>query len=678
MDILFIGIDILRGIFMLSPKYFKKRKFLWPLLFFHIVILGFSTTEIHIAKSDTILKASQSAGFPYPETPKYSWFEFLHFYFDPQLKSDYYVPLGQSLSLNVQGKHPFFYPFPSIEYSWGMSEDGFHWKKINQSKNTSSLKVDTNKVGDFKYQVKSDFFYISKSIGSINSKVATVHVVPNPIPTLSLTISTDSNYLLNHNSDFLPTTTKAFGMQTPKNATGKIKWSTDDPKLATIDSNGKITANKNNKPGTVKITGTIDDADNSSERISRKDKQNQPKSASTNIKIGGGLDEKTVNVNQTATFNLELGQFLKDNITNGNFTVDWFYRDNSTNTVKSIPSSKNQTFIQISNPDLKNNQNKYFAKININKKIITIKDKKIEKTFKTNEATLTVLLSKEPKVDISTKILNQTYQDQQDTDQQLTNIATGDKITYQIALNNISVADFPNSNLDLPLLPNTNINYIKLDDIQVPSEDYSIGQIDGTLHLKINSIPSTKERKIEISTITPNISRKTSFDSTINFSGKTTKDESYSNRSQQLHFDYTTNKIGLKFKNIFFEQIQISNNSLFSPLKYRLKQNNAPENIVDVDDQRRNKRPVSIFLNQSEPLQTNDKKILNSDLRFYQKENYQNILNTQVLVTKSQKDQPLKSIKWDKEEGLLLYLKERTPKQGNYSATLNWIIKDSI
>jgi hypothetical protein len=65
-------------------------------------------------------------------------------------------------------------------------------------------------------------------------------------------------------------------------------------------------------------------------------------------------------------------------------------------------------------------------------------------------------------------------------------------------------------------------------------------------------------------------------------------------------------------------------------------------------------------------------------LQFYKLDKLlpQNI-NNKILIEYSQKNQTLKSIHWNKDEGLLLHVDDTNFIAGQYNANLSWIIEDA-
>lgn len=184
--------------------------------------------------------------------------------------------------------------------TWYQSIDnGKSWTIVPNEK-SADLTVTPTTTGVVYYQQRFEYYLIPPILFHTYyySKVASVTTSEKPIDATSLTVATKDNYLYNNQST--AATTYAYATTTPENTTGTVSWSIDDTSLATIDkATGKITANNtkseeypDGKSGTATVTGTITKSDGSTI------------SATTKIIIGGGLDDKKVNLGQNATFSV--------------------------------------------------------------------------------------------------------------------------------------------------------------------------------------------------------------------------------------------------------------------------------------------------------------------------------------------------------------------------------------
>jgi hypothetical protein len=60
------------------------------------------------------------------------------------------------------------------------------------------------------------------------------------------------------------------------------------------------------------------------------------------------------------------------------------------------------------------------------------------------------------------------------------------------------------------------------------------------------------------------------------------------------------------------------------------------------------------------------------------KPHYINLLMKKIEVAHSLQDQALRPIRWNKNEGLLLYVNGVNLTEGHYSTQLTWVIQDGV
>src|SRR5699024_6659778 len=107
--------------------------------------------------------------------------------------------------------------------------------------------------------------------------------------------------------------------------------------------------------------------------------------------------------------------------------------------------------------------------------VITLKSGKVTKTITSNKAKLTVIPSGEPDIEINNTIKNETYTDDKDTDLILNKVINGDNISYHNTLTNQSLDGIlKNSNYVIPLRIGTQVNQVKLNDLVLTDDQYTV------------------------------------------------------------------------------------------------------------------------------------------------------------------------------------------------------------
>ena len=103
------------------------------------------------------------------------------------------------------------------------------------------------------------------------------------------------------------------------------------------------------------------------------------------------------------------------------------------------------------------------------------------------------------------------------------------------------------------------------------------------------------------------------------------------------------------------------------------------DEIVKVDDQRRVKNPMKVYLNQNAALNNQDGNALSASLRYYHDcDNYSSIYNNPTLIYTTTEGQMLDLISWESNLGLLLSIDDLNLIPGRYQTTLNWSFEDSV
>ncbi|WP_125763709.1 Ig-like domain-containing protein [Levilactobacillus mulengensis] len=221
---------------------------------------------------------------------------------------------GDTVTLSAKGTRNILEaltnPFGSRKYVWWESTDGGNtYSTVGSNSTTYSFTAPTvSSVTNLYFQCEYDFtgigFFYSEW-----SRIATVTVLPNRVPTTSIKVSADSTSLYNGEI------TTVHATLTPSTATDPITWTSSNPSLATVDEYGNVVATDTSSDtsgtaddhGTVTITG-----------------YSNGKSDSVKITIGT-LQNVTVNEGSDATFT------LKD-LPDGMTVANWYRVEDGTAT----------------------------------------------------------------------------------------------------------------------------------------------------------------------------------------------------------------------------------------------------------------------------------------------------------------------------------------------------------
>lgn len=139
--------------------------------------------------------------------------------------------------------------------------------------------------------------------------------------------------------------------------------------------------------------------------------------------------------------------------------------------------------------------------------------------------------------------------------------------------------------------------------------------------------------------------------------------------------NYITNSLSATVQDINFGTI---NSFSKDTLKHRSTEANSSDNIIDFDDQRRDKNGVKVYVSQMNEFMDNNNETLPVSLRYYEGTSYTEVLNNKVQIAQTDNGQTVSAINWAKDDGLLLHVNEDHLKAGKYSTTLTWYFENSI
>lgn len=556
--------------------------------------------------------------------------------------------------------------FDSVHFRWYKSTDaGKTWSSVSQNDNgrKKNFPVTPTEVGTVWYQLDTQYYTAVTPIFKthIYSQVAAVHAIPEPVNALSLKVTVDDKFLYS-TTDKLSNITYAHATPNPTNATGQITWSVDRPDLATIDEDGQITANSQGLSGMVRATAVFTNQDGSTA------------TGFDDVEVGGGLDDQTVNSGQTASFTPKgnTGGDGDDQNT-GTVTVVWSKYATISSKPVQVASGSNTTYT--TPPTTMADDDSYYqAKI-------TFKTGISSKSITTNMARLTVIPAPEPEIELTNTIANQTYQDEADTDNLLNNVANLDNVTYHDTITNQSDEGMlKNGYYVIPMRGHTKVNSVKINGEVLDPDKYAI--VDDSeddsddLVIDIDTLNTNEQLKIDVDTTVQNISDKDSFTFTPYIYGTDSSGQIYRQEGTKETINYISNQIVPTISDIDFGTITPYTQNI---LKYRPETTNSPNNIVEVTDNRREKKAMQVYVSQDNDFQhESENATLPASLRYYNGGQYVDILNQKTLLLETEDGVALDSISWNKADGLLLYINPGQKLTGSYSTTLNWYFENSL
>lgn len=589
-----------------------------------------------------------------------------------------YIELGQTKSIyadagrSLAAQLVWGILYPNRSYQWYKSTDGKNWSKVSskESGTKNTLPLTPSEVGTTYYQLNT---YWTDWVGftrnkQLYSNVATVNTVPEPVDAEDVKVTTDDDYLYNSVNDIVNTETYAHATPVPANFTGTVTWSVDDTNLATIDSEtGLITANTNRLGGDLTVIATMHNPIGDDIQ------------GSTKITIGGGLEDQTVHAGNTATFDLrgnvgDLDDDDEDDSDGDNdYTVKWYKEDPITHSRTQIQKDNPQALSYTTPETTLDDDGTIFLAI------VQVKYNGKTYSYTTADAYLHVLPEGGPDLSLTNTLSNETYKDNNNTDTVLFGVNNGDSIKYTDTVKNESTSGtLKDAKYTLPLRKGTQVTSVKIDGKD--TTDYETVANDDTnsddlvisgLNFKIN-----ESHSIEVNTTVSGIDSKTSYTSVPYITGKNDDNNTYQKFGNDETLNYTTNSVVVsKVRDIDYGTI---NSVGTGKTLARQDELNLPNNMMELEDMRRNKEPLTVTVSQDAPLQTKTGDVFAGNLRFYKDGDYTDLLEKPAVVATTKKDEELLSLGWDKDNGILLYLQSKLNVAGTYKTTLSWTISDSV
>ncbi|WP_334342293.1 hypothetical protein [Companilactobacillus sp. HBUAS56275] len=653
------------------------RKFSRVKLCLVLLLVTLSCLVINIRNDSITVRADDQTVKPYA-TPTSDPIVFLGIWFSNgyslQPETDYYTQVGQSIVVHTSASRSIWTvltgPADSPHYRWFKSTDyGENWSSVSEADggHRMNFPITPKSSGTTWYQLDTQYYTLLTPYlkTHIYSRVTAVHV-KDSVNATSLKVSADNNYIYNESdSDLSQNYTFIHAYPTPSDATGKITYSVDKPELASfaqdVENGGttnKLVA-KSGAVGTVRVTAKMQNPDGSTTV------------GYTDVRVGGGLDDQTVDVGQPATFSMHGSIDGTNSNTSGSIQIKWYKYDKDGNktTVATSNSSNYKDFVDYTVPKttMDDNGTQYQAQITVSLLGFIQTD-----SLTTNKATLTV--KNNPDVSISSKIVNNTYDDGSNTSDTLNKVTNNDNISYEFNLkNNNEYSILANGSYVVPIHKGTTVNNVELDGKKLSSDDYTVydKSDDKESYIIINGIDfdeRAQSHTIKVDTTVSGITDAEKFESVPYYYGNDYGGSIYQRNADKQTINYVNDKFNAEVNDINFGTIEYSERN---KVYHRQDDDNLPNNTVNISDQRRDKKAMKVLVSQSAPLGNG------MTLRYYQNGSYTNLSDSDILIKKFDQDN-ISSIGWNRDDGILLYIGDTIPTAGDYKTELRWTFEDSI
>lgn len=571
---------------------------------------------------------------------------------------DEYTYVGNTKTLTASVGHDVLTAYNILyqdSYQWYQSSDGgTTWKSVSNATasttttgiagaTTAALKITPATAGTVYYQLKDQYgLAINPFNPEYYTRVAAVTTVASAINATSLKVSTDDDYLYSNQTN--ATTTFVHGTPTPADATGDVTWTSSDTSLATVDkTTGQVTANTASKSGTVTITGTLTNADGSTEV------------GTVDIKVGGGLDDQTVNSGKTATFTV---QGTADQTPT---SVVWHKVTTSgTDSVVNSGTSLNYTTAATTAAD---DGSKYYA-------VVTMTVDGQTETLTTNKATLNVNVDHTPAVSITSKIVDLT-DNTGNTDTSLNNVVNGDNAEITGTITDANPDSSLKSGTFLIKLPsnaqNTSVT------IDGASANYMPTTVGSDIYLVAQSRISfsslqTHSFKVDFqSTETTNLSLTTNAELR-GYDAATSDNLIDTYAGPDLTINATDGGVSAKAGDVTFGSLSYANVD-----EEIAGQVSGGGDLLAVTDNRRTKTGTTVSLRQATPF-TDGTHTLDATLSYNNGSTLTALTSTNQAVLYAGPGMTLASLNANQGQQLELKLATQAIYPGSYTSTLDWTI----
>lgn len=589
-----------------------------------------------------------------------------------QIKDNYYVNPGKSVEISADGRRSLFDvrygKGRAMTYEWRMASNSENWHTIGT--NSKHLSFTPEKDETYWIQLKISYpvwEFLALLTGSdptikyIFSDVAKVNVIPDPVKTDQLEISTETDYIYNRPNFFNGQSIYATAHTKPFNTTEQPTWflRDKDSELAHIDEDGKITANVledgMHKSGEIQISATTNHNFLDGDFLH----------ATKTVRVGGGLMDVHSAVGNEAIFQVQ--GFRENELENNkNVTITWQRKERDSPEYVDVTAenaSDNPLFYKI--PEASPQDDESFYRATIETKV----DRRPYK-YETNPAKLLIAPASKSDIVIEANIDNNTFTSHEDTASDLYNVVAHDEIKYYFKITNFGKNRIQSSELKFNLVAGTEITDINANLVPEILEQGDFQEVT----IPTGSLMSKQSIEVQLKTKTPPISKRHKSIVQPVFISHYPAKEPFAADGPELSLNYLTNRVELAPKDITFEPIRPGDDAY---LKYRLPANDMP---IAIDDQRRNKsKAVGLYLQQDTPFTNQNNEILPANLFFHQENRPFLDITEKTLIASSEEFEALKTVEWDHDNGLLLHLNSKDNlTSGDYQASLSWSIDDSI
>lgn len=576
----------------------------------------------------------------------------------------YSIKRGETVVLDADTVRPYYKLSvfsPVRRYEWHMNIDGQGWKSISSDKRLTVKTSDKNlKNHDIYFQTKQS--YNNNNSTTYYSKMSHVHISDHEVKADKLDVSLGSDYLYSlSENDFVDNSTYATATPFPQETTGKVQWTLGefqgsktipifDNEVGSISDDGLVVA-KEGAEGILNITGYVINSDGTFVSNNKK------------LTVGGGLVDQKGHVGSTTIFQIETGKSDENSDQLKEIDITWHQ----------VKRGKDSVVNNNSADPLKLVTNKLTEADDGTKYYAIFKYKKA--TMRTRIASLTVLPPLDPTVSLVTKVDNLSYDKEITTNNILNNVTSEDEIKYTFLLKNAGLRDLKQPMLTFSLNDQTAATSIKVNDKEITSHEISKDEKTGhqLVTIPIEDLSHNENHTVTVISKTQTIDDEQSFSFRPNLIGYyNDMNHRYESNGDLITLNYTTNEINAEFGDINFQTINPFERNIF---KYRTQ---ATNEIVSINDTRRNKVPLKLFVKQISEFTDEKGNRLDANLSFRETNNSPVSVGQKVKVAESKRDNPFESVRWDEEQGLILHVADSYPKPGNYQAVLVWNFENTI
>ncbi|TGD18400.1 hypothetical protein [Levilactobacillus suantsaiihabitans] len=592
------------------------------------------------------------------------WYSNTGFRTQPQ---DTYTTVGTTKKLTTAVGYSFldtfFNPLAYDHFQWYQSMDaGATWTAIKGA-TSSTLSVTPSKVGTTYYQESFGYYlFIPPLLPNeyYYSRVASVTAMGSPVNATGITVTADNHYLYSNQSEAGTTTVHANLI--PANATSDVTWSSSDPGLATVDkTSGVVTANTSGRSGTATINGTVTNADGSTQ------------TNSTQIKVGGGLDDQTVDSGKSATFTVQ-GTFPSTPA-----SVTWYKEAPGSSTPTKVASGTSLTYTTPTT-SAADDKAHYYAEI-------TIKSDSESKTITTNAAELNVKFSDTPKVTITSTATDNT-DNTGNVAHGLSNVISGDAITITGTITDGNQDSKMKAGLlAIRVPPYCSNTAVSIDgeatSLQAPKQigdyyylvprtpvDFEAGQTH-TYKVSFDSLEETDSdftSLVEMEAYETDASKLKAVVPADTILGTTNDNnfDTYTGPGISLHF--SSNTLTAQAGNVTFGSLSYAN--VDQTIEGQVE---GGGDLLAVTDDRREKNATTISLRQATPF-TDGTHTLVAKLSYANGSTVKQLTDTNQVVLSAGSGIKVGSLNANHGQELQLVLASQAIYPGNYTSTLDWTI----